>query len=165
MDGVPCVIRMVKRTRMRFPLPLGDVARQEFTALGLADRLREADIWRLWPEVVGSTVAARAVPLRIIKGTLTVAVSSGPWKQELGFLKGMMKDKLNDRLGGEVVKEIVLKSGKVEQFAEAPPEEAPIKKRLTARQLALIEGQAAVISDEETRKAFIDLMKASLVIR
>lgn len=152
---------MVRRAKMRFPLPLGDVARQEITALGLADRLREADIWRLWPEVVGPTVAARAMPLRIIKGTLTVVVSSGPWKQELGFLKGMMRDKLNDRLGGEVVKDIVLRSGKVEQFAVAPPEETPRKKRLTARQVAYIDEQSAAIADPETRAAFIDLMKAS----
>ena len=153
---------MGKRARMRFPLPLGDVARQEFTALGLADRLREADIWRLWPEVVGTMVAARAVPLRIIKGTLTVGVSSGPWKQELGFLKGMMKDKLNARLGAEVVREIVLKSGTVEQYAVPSPEVPPPKKRLTSRQLAYIDEQSAGIVDPETRKAFVDLMKASL---
>jgi hypothetical protein len=152
---------MVKRARMRFPLPLADVARQEFTALGLAERLREADIWRLWPEVVGPTVATRAMPLRIIRGTLTVVVSSGPWKQELGFLKGMMKDKLNACLGGEVVKEIVLKAGKVDQYAEAPPEEAPVKKRLTARQKAYIDEQSAAIADIETREAFVALMKAS----
>jgi len=153
---------VVKRPRMRFPLPLADVARQEFTALGLAERLREADIWRFWPEVVGPTVATRAMPLRIIKGVLTVVVSSGPWKQELGFLKGMMRDKLNDRLGGEVVKDIVLKSGKVEQYAEPPPEEVPAKKRLTARQLAYIDEQSAGIADPEIRAAFVALMKASL---
>ena len=152
---------MVKRARMRFPLPLADVARQEFTALGLAERLREADIWRLWPEVVGPAVAARAMPLRIIKGILTVVVSSGPWKQELGFLKGMMKDKLNDRLGGEVVRDIVLKSGRVEQFVSVPPEEVPAKKRLTARQVAYIDEQSADIADTDTREAFIALMKAS----
>ena len=152
---------MVKRARMRFPLPLADVARQEFKTLGLAERLREADIWSLWPEVVGPTVAARAMPLRIIKGTLTVVVSSGPWKQELGFLKGMMKEKLNARLGGEVVKDIVLKSGKVDQYAAAPPEEVPPKKRLTARQLAYIDEQSAAIADPEIREAFIALMKAS----
>ena len=153
---------MAKRARMRFPLPLGDVARQEFTALGLAERLREADIWRLWPEVVGPAVAARAMPLRIIKGTLTVVVSSGPWKQELGFLKGMMKDKLNDRLGAEVVRDIVLKSGSVEQYAVTPPEEVVTKKRLTARQKAYIDEQSAAIADTETREAFVALMKASL---
>jgi hypothetical protein len=111
--------------------------------------------------VVGPTVAARAMPLRIIKGSLTVVVSSGPWKQELGFLKGMMKDKLNDRLGAEVVKEIILKSGKVEQFAVVPPEETPQKKRLTSRQLAYIDEQSADIVNPEIREAFVALMKAS----
>jgi len=152
---------MVKRARMRFPLPLGDVARQEISALGLTERLREAEIWRLWPEVVGPTVATRAMPLRIIKGTLTVVVSSGPWKQELGFLKGMMKDKLNACLGGDVVKDIVLKAGKVDQYAATPPEEVPVKKRLTARQKAFIDEQSAAIDDVETREAFVALMKAS----
>lgn len=153
---------MAKRSRMRFPLPLGDIARQEFNTLGLAERMREADIWRFWPEVVGPTVAARAMPLRIIKGTLTVAVSSGPWMQELRFLTSMMRDKLNERLGGEVVREIVLKAGRVDQAAEPAPEDVPRKKRLTPRQLELIDGLSADIADPETREAFAALMKASL---
>lgn len=155
---------MAKRPKMRFPLPLRDVVRVELTTLGLAERLREAEIWRLWPEVVGATVASRATPLRIIKGILTVAVSSGPWKQELTFLKGMMIEKLNERLGGEVVKEIVLKSGQVGMntgMSPMPPEEVPRKKRLTTRQLSLIDEQSAAIIDLETREAFIALMKAS----
>jgi predicted nucleic acid-binding Zn ribbon protein len=149
---------------MRYPLPLSDVVKVELTALGLAERLREAEIWRLWPEVVGLTVAARATPLRIIKGTLTVAVSSGPWKQELTFLKAMMIEKLNDRLGGDVVREIVLKSGLIGRDAvmlPPPPEEVPRKKRLTTRQLTLIDEQSASITNLDTREAFIALMKAS----
>jgi predicted nucleic acid-binding Zn ribbon protein len=153
---------MVKRARMRFPLPLGDVARQEFSSLGLADRLREADIWRFWPEVVGPAIAARAMPLRIIKGVLTVAVSNGPWMQELRFLTAMMRDKLNERLGGDIVREIVLKAGRVDQAGEPAPEDAPRKKRLTSRQVALIDGLSASIVDSETREAFMALMKSSL---
>lgn len=153
---------MGKRARMRFPLPLGDVARHEFNSLGLAERLREADIWRIWPDVVGPVVAARARPLRIIKGTLTVAVSSGPWMQELRFLTAMMRDKLNERLGGDVVREIVLKAGRVDQVVEAAPHDAPRKKRLTSRQVALIDGLSAEIVNPETRKAFADLMTTSL---
>jgi predicted nucleic acid-binding Zn ribbon protein len=148
---------------MRYPLPLYDVVQIELTSLGLAERLREAEIWRLWPEVVGQTVAARATPLRIIKGTLTVAVSSGPWKQELTFLKSMMIEKLNERLGGEVVREIILKSGQVgrDSVISLPPEEIPSKKRLTTRQLSLIDEQSAAIANLETREAFVALMKAS----
>lgn len=154
---------MAKRPKMRFPLPLSDVVRVELTSLGLAERLREAEIWRLWPEIVGAAVAARAMPLRIIKGTLTVAVSSGPWKQELTFLKGMMIEKLNERLGGAVVREIVLKSGQVDRndvLVPTPPEDVPRKKRLTTRQLSFIDEQSAAIADSETREAFIALMKA-----
>jgi hypothetical protein len=149
---------------MRFPLPLSDVVRSELTSIGLAERLKEAEIWSLWPEVVGQTVAARAIPLRIIKGSLTVAVSSGPWKQELNFLKGMMIEKLNERLGGEVVREIILRSGQIDRndvLAPEPPEDAPRKKRLTARQLSFIDEQSVEIADPEIREAFVALMKAS----
>ncbi len=152
---------MAKRARMPFPRPLGDIARDELTTLGLSDRLREADIWRLWPEVVGETVVARAMPVRIIRGTLTVAVSSGPWKQELNFLKAMMIEKINGRIGSQVVREIVLTSGSVKTLSEVAPEEKmPRKKKLTARQLAQIDEQSAAISDPETRAAFAELMRA-----
>ncbi len=153
---------MQKRSRMRFPVSLGELARQELAIPGLAERLREAEIWRLWPEVVGATVSSRARPLRIIKGTLTVAVSSGPWMQELRYLSSMMREKLNDRLGSEVVREIVFKAGRVEPDLPEPLSELPRKKRLTPRQLAEINEVSADILDPETREAFSELMKASL---
>jgi hypothetical protein len=152
----------VKRPRMRYPKPLADLLEEGLAGLGLGERLREVDIWRLWPEVVGQAIASRAQPLRIINGILTVAVSSGPWMQELSFLKGMMKQKLNSRLGSEVVREIVLKSGKVVSATAPPADEPAPKKPLSARQLALISEQASLIADEETREAFAALMKASL---
>ncbi|HEY3307034.1 MAG TPA: DUF721 domain-containing protein [Desulfuromonadaceae bacterium] len=154
---------MGKRPKMRVPLPLSNLLQEEMKMRGLAERLREADIWRLWPEVVGQTVATRAQPLRIINGVLTVAVSSGPWMQELNFLKGVMREKLNEQLGGEVVKDIVLRSGKVVTNPAIPLEEPDLKKKkLNAKQRAFIEEQAAEISDMETREAFMALMKASL---
>lgn len=153
---------MAKRTKMRFPRPLTDLLQEELKGLGLAERLREAEIWRLWPEVVGPAIAARAQPVRIINGNLTVGVSSGPWMQELTFLKGMIREKLNTRLEGEVIREITLKSGKVERPAPSPPDEPPRKKRLTPRQLAQIAEQSEGIADPEIREAFAALMKASM---
>lgn len=147
---------------MRFPRLLGDLLHEELKGYGFAERLREIEIWRLWPEVVGQAVSSRAQPVRIINGVLTVAVSSGPWMQELSFLKGMMKEKLNDRLGGEVVKEIILKSGKVDKAFATPTEEPRQNKHLSNSQLAFIEEQAAAIPDPEAREAFAALMRASL---
>lgn len=128
---------------------------------GLAERLRETEIWRVWPEVVGATLACRAQPLRIINGTLTVAVSSAPWMQELRFMTAMMKEKLNLRLGAEVVREIVLKAGRVDLPISEAPDESPPPRPLAPHQKAAIEEQSASISDPETRQAFIELMQAS----
>lgn len=153
---------MPKRPRMPFPRPLSGVVQESLTGLGLAERLREAEIWRIWPEVAGATISCRAQPVRIINGTLTVAVSSAPWMQELRFMTGMMKDKLNSRLGAEVVSEIVLKAGKVDVPAPEAEEEAVAPRPLDSRQVALIEEQAALVEDPETRQALVELMQASL---
>ncbi len=147
---------------MPFPLPLSGVVTQSLAGLGLAERLQEAEIWRIWPDVVGAPIACRAQPLRIINGTLTVAVSSAPWIQELRFMTAMMKDKLNNRLGAEVIREIVLKAGRVDSPPVEVPEEPIAVTPLTPQQQALIEAQADLISDPETRQALIELMQTSM---
>ncbi|HEY5523022.1 MAG TPA: DUF721 domain-containing protein [Desulfuromonadaceae bacterium] len=153
---------MPKRPRMSFPRPLSGLVQENLVGLGLAERLREAEIWRIWPDVVGATLACRAQPVRIINGTLTVAVSSAPWMQELRFMTAMMREKLNSSLGSEVVREIVLKAGRVDNPAAEVPDEITAAHTLTPNQLALIETQAASIADLETRQAFIELMQASM---
>lgn len=153
---------MSKRPRMSFPRPLSGVMQESLAGLGLAERLREAEIWRIWPDIVGETLASRAYPVRIINGTLTVAVSSAPWMQELRFMTAMMKEKLNSCLGAEVVREIVLKAGRVEKPPAEVPDEIITLRPLTSHQLSLIEAQSAAIEDPETRLAFIELMKASM---
>lgn len=150
---------------MRFPRPLGELLHDGLAAVGLGERLRELEIWRIWPDVVGPVVAGRAQPVRIINGTLTVAVSGGPWMQELSFLKGMMKEKLNSRLGGEVVREIVLRSGRVDVASDSTTEPEPPRRALTSHELEYIERQASAIADRETREAFAALMRASLESR
>jgi hypothetical protein len=147
---------------MIFPRHLSGLVQESLAGLGLAERLREAEIWRIWPDVVGETLACRARPLRIIGGTLTVAVSSAPWMQELRFMTAMMKEKLNDSLGADVVREIVLKSGRVELPVLEDPEEAVSITPLSHHQKALIAEQAALISDPDTRQALIELMQISM---
>ncbi len=153
---------MPKRPRMPFPRPLPGLVQESLVCLGLAERLREAEIWRIWPDVVGAALACRAYPVRIINGTLTVAVSSAPWMQELRFMTTMMKEKLNSCLGGEVVREIVLKAGRVDTPIAEVPEKITAAPPLTSQQQALIEAASASIADPETRQAFIELMQASM---
>ena len=152
---------MPKRPRMPFPRPLSGVVQDSLVGLGLAERLREAEIWRIWPDVVGETLACRARPLRIINGTLTVAVSSAPWMQELRFMTVMMKEKLNSHLGADVVNEIVLKAGRVDPPVSEVPEEVFVPRQITPNQLTQIEEYSASISDPETRQAFFELMQTT----
>jgi len=152
---------MAKRARMRFPQLLPDLLQKQMAGSGLAERLREVEIWRLWPEVVGPAVASRAQPLRIINGTLTIAVSSAAWMQELRFLTAMMKEKLNDRLGAVLIKEIVLRPGKIEKADTSAADEPLPPKVLSERQMAFIAEQSAGISDPEIRAAFISLMRTT----
>ena len=153
---------MKKRPKMSFPRSMSGVMQESLVGLGLAERLREAEIWRIWPEVVGAALACRARPLRIINGTLTVAVSSAPWMQEIRFMTAMMKEKLNSCLGGEVVREIVLKAGRVDEPISEVPETITVVQPLTPEQLVHIEEQSSSIADPETRLAFFELMQASL---
>jgi len=153
---------MPKRPRMPFPRPLSGLVQENLVGLGLAERLREAEIWRIWPDVVGATLATRACPVRIINGTLTVAVSSAPWMQELRFMTAMMKEKLNRCLGAEVVREIVLKAGRVDNPPAEVPDETTVSRPLTPQQQEMIEAQSAAIADPETRQAFIELMRTSM---
>ena len=150
---------------MRYPQSLSDMMPEALSGLGLSERLREAEIWRLWPDIVGQAIASQAQPLRIINGILTVAVSSGPWIQELTYLKTMMKGKLNDRLGAEVVRDIILRSGRVIITTEPVEDLLPIKRKLTSLQQAKIAEQAAAIEDSEIREAFVALMTASAEVK
>ena len=154
---------MTKRHRMAFPRPLSGVVQESLDGFGLAERLREAEIWRIWPDTVGAALACRAQPVRIINGTLTVAVSSASWMQELRFMTGMMKEKINSRLGVEIVHEIVLKAGRIDIPIPEASEETAIESRpLTPDQQTLITEQSALIEDPETREALIELMQINM---
>jgi len=75
-------------------------------------RLEESGIWRVWDETVGRQIAAKARPSRFHDGVLTVMVNSAPWMQQLNFMKRDIAQRLNDRLGKELVREIYLKAGR-----------------------------------------------------
>ena len=72
-------------------------------------RLREADIFRLWPEIVGSRIAKRTKLVRLRGGRLVVECSDAVWRTELQFMKPELLEKISTSVGEGVVKEIFLK--------------------------------------------------------
>lgn len=71
----------------------------------------DARIWSVWDDVVGPAIAENAQPLRIKNRQLKVRVSDPIWYQELKFLEGDIREKLNNRLGRKAVDKIEFSVG------------------------------------------------------
>lgn len=74
----------------------------------LSEQFTRWRLWRNWEEVVGETIAKNSCPVDFSKGRLYVWVSSSARMQEMRFMVGSIKDKINAYLGREYVKFIKL---------------------------------------------------------
>src|SRR5262245_22866324 len=97
-------------------------------------RLAVYRVWVFWDEVVGAAVAARAQPASFRDGVLSVRVGGAAWMQELQFMKEEVRERLNARLGAELIRDIYFVSGTIEPrrparaaAATASSEDAPIE--------------------------------------
>lgn len=99
---------------------LKEIIDQSLKRLDLVERLTDYEVWPIWNEIVGRTVARNAQPEKIRNGTLFVKVTSSTWMQQLQYMKEMITEGLNKRLGRETVKNIFYVVGKV-RFEEAEP--------------------------------------------
>ena len=139
---------------MKSPSEISSFLPTLFSGKPLGKRLRESAIWRIWDQAVGEPIASKARPAAFREGVLTVAVSSAPWMQQLGFLKQQMIEAVNRALGEDLVTDIYLKAGRI---APPPPPLPPTRRparQLTPEEQARIEQEAASIPDEELRAAF-----------
>jgi predicted nucleic acid-binding Zn ribbon protein len=82
----------------RSPRPLAPVLEELRDTVAPATLL--AEIQRIWPEAVGSSIASEAVPSRERGGVLTVSCSASVWAQELDLMAPAILARLNELLGG-----------------------------------------------------------------
>ncbi len=69
----------------------------------LAPRTLLAEVQRVWPGVVGETIAAEATPTVNRGGTLTITCRSAVWAQELDLMGPDLTARLNVALGRDAV--------------------------------------------------------------
>jgi hypothetical protein len=89
-------------------------------------------------------------------------VASAPWMQQLNFLKRGIIEKLNARLGEELVQEIYLRAGKPEVLHSTPPQPKKQPRSLSSSERRQIAEQTAVIDDPGLKTAFADLLARHL---
>jgi len=67
----------------------------------------------IWESVVGQTISKDARPWKLNGKKLEVHVSASVWLQQLNYMKSDMIQKLNERLGNNVINNIIFKIGNV----------------------------------------------------
>lgn len=137
---------------------LGAVLEKSLQRLALSARLMEYRVWPIWDDIVGSTIAANAQPEKIRHGTLFVKVNSSTWMQQLQFMKEMIADRLNERLGKEVVKNVFFVVGKVNWVPKEPPKKKRSSSPPPTRESTPSEAELRTVKDPELRQVLKRLL-------
>ena len=88
--------------------PLGDLIKAFYAQHRGTDYLDEQKAIQAWPMVVGPFIASHTIDLSIKNSVLYVRVDSDALRSELGYSKSLLMKNLNERVGKEVIAEIVL---------------------------------------------------------
>ena len=88
--------------------PLGDLIKEFYEQHRGAEYLDEVKVIESWPKVVGPFIASHTIDISIKNHVLFVRVDSDALRNELGYSKSLLIKNLNDIIGKEIVKEILL---------------------------------------------------------
>jgi hypothetical protein len=122
---------------------IGEILFSALKRRGMAAKLEENAVLKLWPKAVGQQIAIQTQPDSLRNGTLFVKTTSSVWVQQLHFMKEEILQKLNKLAGKEVIKEIRLTIGH-EISKTRPTIEAEI---VTAKKLLLKDRDKKMIAD------------------
>lgn len=136
---------------------LGDIVDRTVKRLPLGRQLEDYALWTVWDDTMGPAVARNARPEKLRNGTLFVRVRAAAWMQQLHYMKDIMLEKLNRRLGREVITNIFFVVGEV--TAETPREDPDGPVEPTAVDTARLPEQALdEIDDPELRDSLRRLL-------
>lgn len=77
--------------------------------MGLEQRFKEYEVAEVWPEVVGQMIASRTKKVEVRDGKLFVVFTSAVVRNEILMVKEGLIRALNDRVGKEVIREIIVR--------------------------------------------------------
>ena len=88
---------------------IGAVIRKLLKNQKLAGRLKELDVLKLSEELLGKNLMKYINHLSVKNGTLIIKVKSAVVRNELSYQKSEIIKKINEQVGNEILKEIILK--------------------------------------------------------
>lgn len=88
------------------PQSIAEILDQVKKEQNMEGKLLEMRALEIWDEVVGSSISALTVCKDIRNGEMRLRIASAPLRHEIMMSKPKIMDKINRRLGKEVVKDI-----------------------------------------------------------
>lgn len=95
-----------KIPRSEKAVPIQSALQDMISYLDFKEDLEGLQVFELWDEVVGKTIAEVAQPVSLTNRHLTVAVRTPSWRHELTYLSLAIIEKINTKVGAEVVSSI-----------------------------------------------------------
>jgi predicted nucleic acid-binding Zn ribbon protein len=90
-------------------ISLAEAMKDYIKEMNLEGKLNEIGIINSWEETVGKAIASRTSKIYIKDKVLYIHLTSSVVRNELLMLRQALKEKLNEKAGSEVIKDIILK--------------------------------------------------------
>lgn len=90
-------------------ISLEEAIRDYIREMNIGGKLNETAIISSWEETVGKAISSRTSKIYIKDQILYVHLNSSVVRNELLMLRSALKDKLNQKAGAEVIKDIVFR--------------------------------------------------------
>ncbi len=90
-------------------ISLAEAVRDYITEMNLEGKLTEVGVINSWEEIVGKAISSHTTKIYIKDHVLFVNLNSSVVRNELLMLREVLKQKLNEKAGSEVIKDIVLR--------------------------------------------------------
>jgi hypothetical protein len=90
-------------------ISLADAVKDYIKEMNLGGKLSEIGVINSWEEIVGKAISSRTSKIYIKNHILYVHLNSSVVRNELLMLRETLKEKLNEKAGSEVIKDIILR--------------------------------------------------------
>lgn len=90
-------------------ISIGDAIKAFLKKSRLKTGIQALQIEQIWETMMGKTIAKYTDKIQIINHTLFIHTNVGPLRQELMYQKEKIIERVNEALGENVIKEVVIK--------------------------------------------------------
>ncbi len=90
-------------------ISIAEAVKDYIREMNLGGKLDEVTVINSWEDIVGKAISSRTTKIYIKDKILFVHLNSSVVRNELLMLREAIREKLNEKAGNEVIKDIILK--------------------------------------------------------